>query len=377
MPVRAPAGSDQCVGGAGAAVAVPVVQCVHGGRQHGDAARHLAQAEVLHQHRAQLVQCALLVGVVHGRARIDHVAQRSVVEAVHRGVFHQQLDDGGHGEEIGDPVPLNQLPDLGRVQPVGGGQHCGRTARHVEQGMYACAVRQRCHGNGAVALVRARDQVGKVVGHHEGHLSMGEHRGLGPACGAGGVEEPQRRIGMHMGCRCGSACVVMQQLLVVLLALAFARPADGDHMPQPWRGGAHGVHMAGEALFGQHGGGAAGVAQPSHFGWCKPEVDRHPDGAEPEGGPAAFKQGNAVARLHQQAVTGLHAQRAQALDQRIDARIDLRPGPAAVALDQAGPVGKQGGRLRQQQRQVGCLGRGDCRDVRRCKPVHAASSTLR
>lgn len=70
-----PQAIDQCVGGA---VAVPVVQCVHGGRQHGDAARHLAQAEVLHQHRAQLVQCALLVGVVHGRARIDHVAQRSI-----------------------------------------------------------------------------------------------------------------------------------------------------------------------------------------------------------------------------------------------------------------------------------------------------------
>ena len=56
----------------------------------------------------------------------------------------------------------------------------------------------------------------------------------------------------------------------------------------------------------------------------------------------------------------------QRLHQRVDALVDLAPGPAALLEDQAGALRKQCRRLRQQHRQV-----------RRVGLAHAASSTLR
>ena len=48
---------------------------VQGRRQDGDVAGHLAEAEILHQHLAQLAQGMDLVGAIHRRAGIDDVAQ--------------------------------------------------------------------------------------------------------------------------------------------------------------------------------------------------------------------------------------------------------------------------------------------------------------
>ena len=54
----------------------PVLGVVQGRRQHGDVAGDLAEAEILHQHLAELFQRRLLVLAVHRRAGIDDVAQR-------------------------------------------------------------------------------------------------------------------------------------------------------------------------------------------------------------------------------------------------------------------------------------------------------------
>ena len=54
----------------------PVLGIVQLRRQHGDVAGDLAEAEILHQHLAELVQRGLLVLAVHRRAGIDDVAQR-------------------------------------------------------------------------------------------------------------------------------------------------------------------------------------------------------------------------------------------------------------------------------------------------------------
>ena len=52
----------------------PVIGIVQRRRQHRDIAGDLAEAEILHQHLAELVQRGLLVLAVHRRARIDHIA---------------------------------------------------------------------------------------------------------------------------------------------------------------------------------------------------------------------------------------------------------------------------------------------------------------
>ena len=102
-----------CAGkAAGADAHGRVVPVVMRGRQHGDVARHLAQPEILHQHRPQLVQRADLVGAIHGRACIDDIAQRGMVMRVHRRVFDQQFHDGRDGEHVGHPPSLPPAPKV-------------------------------------------------------------------------------------------------------------------------------------------------------------------------------------------------------------------------------------------------------------------------
>ena len=105
---------------------VVVVDAVQGGRQHGDVAGHLAHAEILHQHLAQLAQRVHLVGAIHRRAGIDHVAQRGMVVAIHRLMPRQHRQDGRHGEHVGHAMPLDQPPRLLAVQPLAGQQHAWR-----------------------------------------------------------------------------------------------------------------------------------------------------------------------------------------------------------------------------------------------------------
>ena len=169
-----------------------------GRRQHGDVASDLAQAEVLHQHRPQLFQRALLVFAVHGRAGIDHVAQAGVIPGVDGRMFDQHLDDGGHGEHVAHPMALHQLPDLLGVEARGRRQHGAGGARHLGQQMDAGAVRQRRHGQADVLLGRARHEIAQMIGDHEGHLPMRQHCRFRPPGGAGCEEEPAWIVMLHI-----------------------------------------------------------------------------------------------------------------------------------------------------------------------------------
>ena len=67
-------------------------------------------------------------------------------------------------------------------------------ARHLCELVDAGAVRQRRNYQRGIGVGRARHQVAQVVRHHERHLPVGEHGGLGSPGGAGGEEEPARIV---------------------------------------------------------------------------------------------------------------------------------------------------------------------------------------
>ncbi len=273
------------------------------GAQHGDVARHLAQAKVLHQHPTEFAQGQLLVAAVHGRTRINHVAQAAVVVLVHRRMLDQRFDDGGHGEQVAHTVPLDQLPKHFGVQALAGHEHGGCTARDVEQGMDARAMRQGCWRNRGIVLGGAGDEVSQMVGDHKGHLPMGEHARLGAPRGARGVEEPQGCVRVHALAGMGLPQVLVHQRVPAVLA-GLGRPHT-DHLAQGRAAGANGRHMVFKALFVDHDHRPAGLTQVGHLGGRKPEIGGHPDTAQPKRHPGAFKERQVVARVHQQLVAGL------------------------------------------------------------------------
>ena len=167
-----------------------VLGIVQTGRHHRDVAGDLAETKILHQHRAQLFQRRLLVLAIHRRAGIDHVAQRGVVVFVDRGMLDHHLQDGRHGEHVADAVRFDQAERFGDIEFFGRQQDGRHAARGLHELVHAGAVRQRRDHQRGVALRRAGRQVGQMIGHHKGHLAMGEHRRLGTAGGAGGEEEP-------------------------------------------------------------------------------------------------------------------------------------------------------------------------------------------
>ena len=56
-------------------VGIAVVRRMHVRGQEGDVAGHFAKPEILNQNLAEFLQGELLVGAVHGRPGVDHVAQ--------------------------------------------------------------------------------------------------------------------------------------------------------------------------------------------------------------------------------------------------------------------------------------------------------------
>ena len=181
------------------------------GRQDGDVAGHLAQAEILDQHLAELRQRHLLVGAVHGCARIDHVAQRRVVVLVHGRMLDQHLQDGRHGEQVRHPMALDQPEGLVHVEAVGRQQDRRRTARHDVELVDAGPVRQGGHDQGGVFLRRSRHEVAQVIVDDERHLAMRQHRRLGPARRARGEEEPAGIVMLDRRRRRLSALVLVDQ----------------------------------------------------------------------------------------------------------------------------------------------------------------------
>ena len=106
---------------------------MHRGRQNRDAAGDFTEPKVLDQDLTELAQGELLVLAIHRRAGVDHVAQGTVVVAIHGGVLNQHLDDRRYGEQVADLVLLDQLPEGFGFELVFRRQHGSRAACHVEQ----------------------------------------------------------------------------------------------------------------------------------------------------------------------------------------------------------------------------------------------------
>jgi hypothetical protein len=62
-------------------------------------------------------------------------------------------------------------------------------------------MRQRRHHQRRIGFRGTRHQVGEMIGHHKGHLTMGQHRCLGAARGARGEEEPAGIVIIDRGIR--------------------------------------------------------------------------------------------------------------------------------------------------------------------------------
>ena len=172
-----------------------IVGRMHVGRQHRDVAGDLAEPEVLHQHLAQLLQRELLIGAVHRRAGVDHVAQAEMWSyRSTAGCSTSILTMVGTVKRLVTRCLCTACQnDLGSSFSPGNSTVAAPRATFSKR-VDARAVRQRRHRDGAVALVGAGDEVGQVVGHHEGHLAMGQHRRLRAAGRSGGVEEPERVV---------------------------------------------------------------------------------------------------------------------------------------------------------------------------------------
>ena len=61
-------------------------------------------------------------------------------EDVNRRIFDQHLDNRGNSKKVGNSMTLNKLPEHFRIELFAGQQHAGRSTRHIEQGMNACAM---------------------------------------------------------------------------------------------------------------------------------------------------------------------------------------------------------------------------------------------
>ena len=159
------------------------------GRQHGDVAGDLAEPEILHQHLAERLQRRLLILAIHRRAGIDDVTQGGMVVSLRSRMLGQHFQDRRHGEEVGDPMRLDQAERLRDVEILGRQQDGRHAARGLHRMMHARAVRERRHDQGTSSSV-VPASVGKMVHNHKGHLAVGQYRRLRAARGARCEEEP-------------------------------------------------------------------------------------------------------------------------------------------------------------------------------------------
>ena len=196
---------------------------------------------------------------------------------------------------------------------------------------------------------RAGHQVAEMVRDHEGHLAMGEHGGLRAPGRAGGEEEPARIVVLHARHGNGLGHVVLHKRVVVF---AETRAPDGDHEADRRCCLPHGRGVLGKVAVADHAGCAARLRQIGDLVRRLAEVRRHPDGAEPEAGEHRFEHLVAVLGLHQHAVSLSDPLCGKRCRHRIDAPVEIRPCPAALAPDEADLVRMPARRLPQEMRQV-------------------------
>ena len=192
----------------------------------------------------------------------------------------------------------------------------------------------------------ARHQVAQVVGDDEAHLAVGQHRGLRPARGAGGEEEP---AGIVVLDRRGGRLAPLWARRSARRQAASPKPAcPSSQMSRNVRHGlAHRRGMLGEVGLAQQ---ERGCAEPRP---CRrprpgsqPEVGRHPDRAEAEGGEHRLEHLVAVlATARARGRPWLHAQPAaprpgRRRARRARAQVQAgRPRPGRCVREAAGVCG--------------------------------------
>ena len=262
-----------------------------------DVAGDLAEAEILHDDLAELLQRKLLVLAIHRRAGIDHEAQRGMIELVDRGMLDHHLQDGRHGEHVGDAVLRDQSVGFRDVEALGRQQDGGRTARGLHQLMHAGAMRQRRDHQRGVLLGGARREVGEMVGDDKTHLAMGQHGGLGAACGARGEEEPAGIVVFDRDIGDFGICIVSDRSAQRGLAESALLADPPDEVDCGDRPG-----MIGEIAMTEKRLRAGCRAEISDFIRHQAEIGGHPDRAEPERREHRPEHLLAILGMHEDAV---------------------------------------------------------------------------
>ena len=213
-----------------------------------------------------------------------------------------------------------RLVDIEALRRQQDGRHA---ARGLHELMHAGAMRQRRHHQRGVIFRGAGHQVGQVIGHHKGHLAVGQHRGLGASRGARGEEEPAGIVVVDRGLRRSlcRACAAIASLTDLSPKLALADPPDEAERRARRL---HGRGMVRKIAVAQKRLGAGRGGEPGDFVRHQPEIGRHPDRAEPEGREHRPEHLVAILGMHEDAVALADAARGQRRRQRRDLTVDLR-----------------------------------------------------
>ena len=118
------------------------------------------------------------------------------------------------------------------------------------------------------------------------------------------------------------------------------------------RGLARGRGVFGKIAMADHRRGTARLAEIGDLVRRLAEIRRHPDRAEPEAREHRLEHLVAILGLHQDAVALLHAPRGQRRRHRVDAPVELGPGPGRIAPDEADLVPVAPRRLAQEMGEV-------------------------
>ena len=194
-------------------------------RQVGDRHRALALSVQLDQAGPQSTDRSLEVLDQHRGTSINDRHQRLQVIPIDVGVFDQPPEHGGCDKDVGDPVLLDALEDLNRIEAGPGRDHMSGGAGDVGECVESAAVRERCGVQGHRVAAAVGVHVDEEAHRHRHQVAMGQHRSLGPAGGAGGVKQPGHVVGIDVGVFTLIRLVFEQRLVVDHFALC-ARGRD-------------------------------------------------------------------------------------------------------------------------------------------------------
>ena len=179
---------------------------------------------------------------------------------------------------------------------------------------------------------------------------MGQNAALGPARGAGGIEEPGRMVAIHIGGQSHGRSLAFGDQILPGKASAIAN-RDIQHAGRVFR--AAGSAMFREGHIENLRFAARRPGQIGGFRRAQAKIGRHPNRANQPACPNAFENRVVVARMDQHAIPRANAARAQAGSGGTGPRRDLGPVPDPVAPDQPGAVRQAAGGLQQHGAQVG------------------------